>query len=67
MPRRHPHVYQRPKPIDETIADLQRELAPPERGRMRAPIDYRPVVAVIGFVIFGLAMIALVFMIRASR
>jgi hypothetical protein len=68
MPRRHPRVYQRPKPIDETIADLQSEFAPAERAPPeRVPIDYRPIVAVIAIVIFSLALIAFLFTLRASR
>jgi hypothetical protein len=72
MPRRHLRIYRRAKPADEPIADLQRELA--QQGRSSSegqprpgllPIDYRPMVAVIGFVIFGLGLIAFLLTLRA--
>jgi hypothetical protein len=63
MPRRHQHTYRRPKPVLETLADLEREFGPkPQSGeRPQRPtpplIDYRGLVTVIGLVIFGLAMV----------
>jgi hypothetical protein len=74
MPRRHLRTYRRPKPIDEALADLQRALDGPEKAasdeaprRELPPTDYRPIVAVIAIVIFSLAMIALIFTLRAAR
>jgi hypothetical protein len=70
MPRRHLR-YRRPKPADEPFADLQRELTQqggssteeqPRPGLL--PIDYRPMIAVIVFVIFGLGLIAFLLTLR---
>jgi hypothetical protein len=72
MPRRHLRTYRRPKPVDEALADLERALDGQEKAasddaprRELPPTDYRPVVAVIAIVIFSLAMIALIFTLRA--
>jgi hypothetical protein len=70
MPRRHPHTYRRPKQVDDAAAELERtitaEQVPDDAGpiRERRSIDYRPLVAVIGLVIFGLAAIAFLFALR---
>jgi hypothetical protein len=69
MPRRHPRTYRRPKPIDD--ADLERilgpEREPDESGptRQRPTIDYRPIIAVVGLVVFGLAAIAFLLTLRS--
>jgi hypothetical protein len=57
MARRHLRTYRRPTPVDEAIVDLERA---PERGQHGEPqpTDYRPMVVVIGLVIFGLGLIA---------
>jgi hypothetical protein len=72
MPRRHLRIDPRPKPADEPIADLQRELRQQGRSsteeqprRDLLPIDYRPMIAVIGFVILGLGLIAFLLTLRA--
>jgi hypothetical protein len=66
VPRRHPHTYRRPKPADDAAAELERilttEQVPEDGGHLqnRPPIDYRPIVAVIGLVVLGLGLIAFV-------
>jgi hypothetical protein len=67
MPRRHPHTYRRPNPADDALADLERALEQPgsvasddASPRESPSIDYRPVVAVIAIVIFGLGLIAFI-------
>jgi hypothetical protein len=71
MPRRHLRTYRRPKPADEAIADLERTLStelqvPSDTGHFqnRPLIDYRPIVAVIGLVVFGLGLIAFLLTMR---
>jgi hypothetical protein len=72
MPRRHPHTYRRPKPVDDAAAELERILTEEqvpddaEPIRERRSIDYRPLVAVIALVIFGLAAIAFILTLRAG-
>jgi hypothetical protein len=69
MPRRHLRTYRRPKPVED--AELERILSadrhPDESGpvRERPAIDYRPIIAVIGLVVFGLAAIAFLLSLRA--
>jgi len=66
MPRRHQHTYRWGKPVDEAIAELEREFAP--EPTKREPIDYRPIIAVVGIVVFGLALIAfLLSLLRQKR
>src|SRR5690348_11160311 len=65
MPRRHPHTYRRPKPLDE-LRDLEHVLDPDEPAVCsRAVADpIWPLIAVIALVIFGLGVIAFLFALR---
>jgi hypothetical protein len=57
MPRRHLRTYRRPKSIEPNDSG--------PTGK-RPLIDYRPLVAVIGLVIFGLAAIAFLLTLRSK-
>jgi hypothetical protein len=68
MPRRHIRTYRRQKPLNEAEVGgfLSAEDAPVDHRRTQAQptIDYRPIVAVLGLVIFGLAAIAFILTLR---
>lgn len=64
MPRRHPRTYQR-KRARPSYEGEQGEWPGAHMRKRSTPTDYRPLIAVIGLVIFGLAAIAFLLTLRS--